>query len=83
MMGRGARKSRYSATSCDYGIADKCRGFVNFNTMKEPNMCHPCWQKKHAKKLNQRHNFWSREGSKRKMMQMPIELWNKYYPVRK
>jgi len=77
----GKRKSRYKAVACNYRIAKGCKGFVNSATMKEPNMCHACWQKKHAKELNKRKDFWSQKGSKRKMMKVPVELWNKYFPV--
>jgi hypothetical protein len=76
-MGKGSRKSRYHPGPCNYQIADGCKGFVNTKTAREENMCHACWQKKHAKRLNQRHNFWSFEGSKKKMMRIPIRLWHK------
>ena len=72
------KKSRYSAVACNYGIATKCKGFVNSATMKEPNMCRPCWQSKHAASLNAVKNRWSVRGLKKKLMKIPIRKWTDY-----
>ena len=71
----GKRKSRYRTVQCVHGMAPNCAGYVNANTMKEPNMCNACWQSKHAKQLNSQRNIWSFEGSKRKLMELPISRW--------
>ena len=71
----GKRKSRYSPAQCNYREADGCKGFVNSKTARAPNMCMACWQKRNAKSLNQRRNVWSFEGSKKRLMRLPVSKW--------
>lgn len=72
------RKSNRHTTWCKMvdteDAADGCRRKANVATMKE-DMCIPCWQKKHAKSLNKRKNMWSFEGSKKRLMEIPIDDW--------
>jgi len=77
-MGKGSRKSRRRTSYCSFfdteNAADKCRKKPNDATKRE-GLCIPCWQKKNAKLLNQRHNMWSREGLKKRLMVIPIQEW--------
>jgi len=79
-MGKGSRKSRRRTSYCAAygreGQAEKCRKKPNDATKRE-GLCIPCWQKKNAKTLNQRQNVWSFEGSKKKLMRLPIDDWPK------
>lgn len=77
-MGKGGRKSRRKTRFCDAfeteQAADKCGRKVNEATMRD-GLCRACWQKANAKMLNHRRNVWSFEGSKKKLMLLPISQW--------